>query len=205
MKDSSNDTENSPGAASASGPMHIGVPVDVIIVRYGELALKSTGVRNWYEKILVKNIAAMLNYRGIEYSQIRREWGRIFSRSGEGLNHPMISTVSIVLALINVVSAEDITAPSRAARTSPPRSGEKTSFITVGNACSGATWYYLWVDDSTGNRIRQWYEASAVDSGGICSVTPTTTLNQGKCRWWIRGWNSTTWGEWSDQMSFEVE
>ncbi|MGP8330867.1 MAG: tRNA uracil 4-sulfurtransferase ThiI [Methanosarcinaceae archaeon] len=51
---------------------------DIIIVRYGELALKSTGVRNWYEKKLVQNIAAMLDLRNIKYSQIKREWGRIF-------------------------------------------------------------------------------------------------------------------------------
>ena len=51
---------------------------EVIIVRYGELALKSTGVRNWYEKVLIKNIAAMLDSKNISYSQIRREWGRIF-------------------------------------------------------------------------------------------------------------------------------
>ena len=51
---------------------------DIIIVRYGELALKSTGVRNWYERKLVQNIAAMLKLRGIRYSQIKREWGRIF-------------------------------------------------------------------------------------------------------------------------------
>jgi thiamine biosynthesis protein ThiI len=56
---------------------------DVVIVRYGELALKSTGVRNWYEKILVKNIAAMLDLRGIQYSQIRREWGRIFIETSD--------------------------------------------------------------------------------------------------------------------------
>jgi tRNA uracil 4-sulfurtransferase len=55
-----------------------GVQTEVVIVRYGELALKSTGVRNWYEKILIKNIAAMLDSRDIPYSQIRREWGRIF-------------------------------------------------------------------------------------------------------------------------------
>lgn len=51
---------------------------NVIIVRYGELALKSTGVRNWYERTLVKNISAMLEHRGIPYSRINREWGRIF-------------------------------------------------------------------------------------------------------------------------------
>ena len=45
--------------------------LDIVIVRYGELALKSSGVRNWYEKILMKNIAAMLESREIPYSQIR--------------------------------------------------------------------------------------------------------------------------------------
>lgn len=51
---------------------------DVVIVRYGELALKSKGVREWHEKILLKNIEAMLGSRNIPYSLIRREWGRIF-------------------------------------------------------------------------------------------------------------------------------
>ncbi len=51
---------------------------NVVLVRYGELALKSTGVRNWYERILVKNISSMLEKRGIPYSNISREWGRIF-------------------------------------------------------------------------------------------------------------------------------
>ncbi len=51
---------------------------NIIIVRYGELALKSTGVRNWYEKTLVNNISVMLEHRGIPYSRIMREWGRIF-------------------------------------------------------------------------------------------------------------------------------
>lgn len=63
-----------------SGPSSSGSQVqsDVVIIRYGELALKSAGVRNWYEKILINNIAAMLDSRDISYSQIRREWGRIF-------------------------------------------------------------------------------------------------------------------------------
>ncbi len=66
-----------------SGPSHFGfgVPANVVIVRYGELALKSSGIRNWYEKILIKNIVAMLDSRGIPYSHIRREWGRIFIES----------------------------------------------------------------------------------------------------------------------------
>lgn len=56
---------------------------NVIIVRYGELALKSTGVRNWYERTLVKNISAMLDHRDIPYSRINREWGRIFIETND--------------------------------------------------------------------------------------------------------------------------
>ena len=77
------DTENVD--SSNSNPSQLGTEVlaDVIIVRYGELALKSSGIRNWYEKILIKNIEAMLDYRGIPYSQIRREWGRIFIETND--------------------------------------------------------------------------------------------------------------------------
>lgn len=56
---------------------------DVVIVRYGELALKSKGVRDWHEKILLKNIEAMLSSRDISYSLIRREWGRIFVETAD--------------------------------------------------------------------------------------------------------------------------
>jgi tRNA uracil 4-sulfurtransferase len=73
-----NDTKKLDYPDSESSHSGNGVQTEVIIVRYGELALKSTGVRNWYEKILMKNIAAMLGSRDIPYSQIRREWGRIF-------------------------------------------------------------------------------------------------------------------------------
>jgi thiamine biosynthesis protein ThiI len=70
--------ENRYSSCSGSSHSEVEVLTDVVIVRYGELALKSPGIRNWYEKILIKNIAAMLNSRGIFFSRIRREWGRIF-------------------------------------------------------------------------------------------------------------------------------
>jgi tRNA uracil 4-sulfurtransferase len=54
---------------------------DVVIVRYGELALKSSSVRNWYEKTLMSNIEAMLRQYGVSYSDISREWGRVFIHS----------------------------------------------------------------------------------------------------------------------------
>ncbi|MCQ6962769.1 tRNA sulfurtransferase [Methanolobus chelungpuianus] len=56
---------------------------DIVIVRYGELALKSSSVRNWYEKTLVNNIESMLKQYGVPYSDISREWGRIFIHSAD--------------------------------------------------------------------------------------------------------------------------
>ncbi|MBN2111380.1 MAG: tRNA 4-thiouridine(8) synthase ThiI [Methanosarcinaceae archaeon] len=56
---------------------------DVIIVRYGELALKSSCVRNLYEKVLVSNIESMLRQNGVSYSDIVREWGRVFIHTSD--------------------------------------------------------------------------------------------------------------------------
>ncbi|MBC7086058.1 MAG: tRNA 4-thiouridine(8) synthase ThiI [Methanomethylovorans sp.] len=56
---------------------------NVVIVRYGELALKSPGVRNHYEKILMRNISAMLDQCGVVYSGLTREWGRVFIHTSD--------------------------------------------------------------------------------------------------------------------------
>jgi tRNA uracil 4-sulfurtransferase len=48
-----------------------------VLVRYGEIFLKSEPVRKIYEKILVRNIKSALKREGIEFT-IRRERGRIF-------------------------------------------------------------------------------------------------------------------------------
>lgn len=93
-------------SGSISGPRNIGAPVDVIIVRYGELALKSTGVRNWYEKVLVKNIAAMLASRDIEFTQIRREWGRIFIETADHRAAKAAADVFGVVSASPAVTAE---------------------------------------------------------------------------------------------------
>ncbi|UGV40045.1 tRNA 4-thiouridine(8) synthase ThiI [Methanococcoides orientis] len=56
---------------------------DVVIVRYGELALKSPGVRNLYERVLVRNLEAMLKQEDVSFSRVYREWGRIFIESDD--------------------------------------------------------------------------------------------------------------------------
>ena len=53
-------------------------PIDVILVRYDELALKSKNVRIRFEQTLVRNLKAMLKADGANYSGITREMGRVF-------------------------------------------------------------------------------------------------------------------------------
>jgi hypothetical protein len=73
------------------------------------------------------------------------------------------------------------------------------------NAVPDVTWYCLWVDDSTGNRINQWYSAVQVgcsSGAGTCTVSPGTALAAGSARWWVRTWNTNGYGPWSDGMAF---
>jgi murein DD-endopeptidase MepM/ murein hydrolase activator NlpD len=75
------------------------------------------------------------------------------------------------------------------------------------NAVNSSTWYYLWVNDSSGNRIKKWYTASqagCANGSGTCSVTPSTTLANGSAVWWVQTWNNAGYGPWSNSKSFGV-
>jgi thiamine biosynthesis protein ThiI len=132
---------------------------DVVIVRYGELALKSPGVRNWYEKILLKNIAAMLDSRGIPYSLMRREWGRIFIETTDpraaGAAANVFGVVSTSPALItepNLESAaetcallgKDLIHEGESFAIRARRSGNHSfSSADIGRNCGDAVWSML--------------------------------------------------------------
>ena len=153
------DTENVD--SSDSNPSQLGTEVlaDVVIVRYGELALKSSGIRNWYEKILIKNIAAMLDSRGIPYSQIRREWGRIFIettdlRAAEAAADVfgIVSTSPALTAepsLENAASvcatlAQDVVLEGESFAIRARRSGNHPfSSADIGKTCGDAVWNSL--------------------------------------------------------------
>ena len=97
--------------------------------------------------------------------------------------------------------------PSAATLQSPSGSVNSRALTYTWNAVSNSTWYYLWVNDSTGTPIKKWYTASEAgcDSGtGNCSITPTETVGSGNCTWWIRSWNDNGIGPWSDGMNFAV-
>lgn len=56
---------------------------DAILIRYGEIGLKSERVRSRYERILVENIKAVLHLHKKGHSGIGRDRGRIFIHSND--------------------------------------------------------------------------------------------------------------------------
>jgi hypothetical protein len=74
-------------------------------------------------------------------------------------------------------------------------------------AIFNSSWYYLWVNDSTGNKVHKWYKAEQAgcsDGTGTCSITPSTSLKNGKGTWWIQTWNKYGSGKWSSGMDFTL-
>ena len=61
------------------------VKFDTVLVRYGEIAVKSREVRARMERELVRNVREMLLLEGLSGYRIRRTWGRIFV---EGVEDP---------------------------------------------------------------------------------------------------------------------
>ena len=52
--------------------------IDSILVRYGEIGIKSDRVRSRYERTLVNNIKKALHFCEIPYDAVVRDFGRIF-------------------------------------------------------------------------------------------------------------------------------
>ena len=70
---------------------------------------------------------------------------------------------------------------------------------------ASATQYLLWLDDSSGGRIRTWYsaaQAGCASGTGMCSLTPGVTLSSGAGQWWIVTNNASGNGPWSSGMAF---
>src|SRR6266571_5163874 len=75
------------------------------------------------------------------------------------------------------------------------------------NAAAGATQYLLWVDDSSGGRIRTTYtaaQAGCASGTGTCSLTPSVTLSAGAGQWWIVTSNAAGNGPWSARGTFTL-
>jgi thiamine biosynthesis protein ThiI len=74
------------------------VRYNVILIRYGELALKQKNTRMHFEQILVKNITQALKAANISH-RIVREWGRIYVYSNE-----LDQCIPVIQRIFGVVS-----------------------------------------------------------------------------------------------------
>jgi hypothetical protein len=96
------------------------------------------------------------------------------------------------------------TVPTAATLVSPTGSGGSNPPVYTWNKVTGVTWYYVWVNGSSGNVFKQWYEASAVCGLSTCSVTQPSSLANGSYVWWVQTWNSAGYGPWSSSLNFSI-
>ncbi len=101
-------------------------------------------------------------------------------------------------------------APGKTTLVSPTGTIATTTPTYTWNSVSNSTWYCLWVSDNASNsapKIQAWYtaaQAGCANGSGVCSINPSTTLNQGSAQWWIQTWNEYGYGPWSDPLGFVI-
>lgn len=131
-------------------------PDDVVIVRYGEIALKSHNVRDRYEKILMSNITSMLDATGASYDNVSRDRGRIYIHTADTAAVRAAARVFGVVSVSPAISCEpalesvstvaadvgqDIIAKGQSFGIRPRRAGNHDfSSRDVGIACGDAVW-----------------------------------------------------------------
>src|SRR2546426_2010485 len=102
----------------------------------------------------------------------------------------------------------DSGAPPGAATLVAPSGSIATATPTFSwNAVALATQYLLWVDDSSGGRLRTTYTAAQVGCAtgiGTCSMVSAATLNPGTGQWWVVTSNASGSGPWSNGLTFTV-
>jgi len=74
------------------------------------------------------------------------------------------------------------------------------------NAVENATWYELYVETSAGViQLDQWYDQSAVCTGGVCTVAAPATFPYGFYRFYVRAWAPVEgYSEWSSANDFRL-
>jgi len=76
--------------------------LDAVLVRYGEIGIKSDRVRSRYERTLVSNIERMLRFCAISYDAVVRDFGRIFVKTCDS------AAARAVTSVFGVVSASPV-------------------------------------------------------------------------------------------------
>ena len=72
--------------------------MDSVLVRYGEIGIKSDEVRGKYEQTLVKNLKSMLEFAEVSFEAIKRDFGRIFIITND------VSAAHVAAKVFGVVS-----------------------------------------------------------------------------------------------------
>ena len=119
---------------------------------------------------------------------LQEKWSPVWSfTTGEQLGSPPPSAVTLV----------------------SPVSGSTSATPTfTWNAVSNSTFYFLWINDSTGTRHEAWYErstAGCASGTGRCAVTPVVPLTPGPIQWGVLTWNAAGLGAWSAAGSFTLK
>lgn len=121
-------------------------------------------------------------------------WIQTWNPAGYG---PWSTGMSFSLPILLAPGATTLNSPSGAITDNTP--------TYTWDEVTGATWYYLWVDGPTGNKVKQWYTAAQANcNGSTCSATPNVELSGGTHNWWIQTYNSAGYGSWSSGMSFSL-
>lgn len=99
-----------------------------------------------------------------------------------------------------------VTTPAAPTLVSPEGSIASNAPTFRWNAVTGATWYRVFVNDSTGQRLDQWVtkeQAGCAAGTGQCAVSGVT-LASGTGQWWALAYNSAGTGPWSGTKIFTV-
>jgi tRNA uracil 4-sulfurtransferase len=133
--------------------------IDSILVRYGEIGIKSDRVRSRYEHALVNNIEKALGFCEIPFDAVDRDFGRIFVHTREAAAAPAVARVfgvvsvspvqtsvatldamkDAALRIISPLLTEGKSFGIRARRTGTHDYSSKDIGVTVGGAIEKAT------------------------------------------------------------------
>jgi uncharacterized repeat protein (TIGR01451 family) len=114
------------------------------------------------------------------------------ARNGMGMGMASADRAFMVNAPVMVAT---LTAPTGAIGTNLP--------TFQWNAAASATDYFLQVNNASGNPVFQsWFAASAVCSGGACSINPQMPFMGGSYSWFVKARNCDGPGPWSTSLTF---